>query len=62
MSGMAIYRQLEPVIVHLRKKRALDRIARRGTDYRINAALRAKGCVVIVGPIFNLGRRKNFQK
>jgi len=40
--------QLEPVVVHLHKKFTLKRITSDRTDYGINAALGAKGCIAIV--------------
>ncbi len=53
--------QLEPIVVHPGEKLTLDWISRNRANDRIDAALRAKGRIAIVSPIFNLARRKHFQ-
>jgi hypothetical protein len=51
----------EPVIVHLGKKLALDRIAGCRSDYGINPAFRAKGRLAVMNPIFNFAPRTSRQ-
>jgi hypothetical protein len=57
----ALFRELEPMIVHFGEKLTLDRISRNRTDDRINTALRAKRRIAIVSPVLNLVRRKHFK-
>ena len=52
---------LEPMIVHPLEKRTLDGVTRDRADHRVNTAFGAECCVIIVGPVFDLTRRKNLQ-
>jgi len=61
MSEIAIFHQLEPMIVHLFEKLTFDGVSRYRADDRVDATFGTECRVVIIRPIFDLTRRKDLE-